>query len=115
MKLGMKVRLAPGHIALDEDRAPPLLKKYNPQFSAIVRCGQTAGWTNMPLVMEVGLGPADFVFDGDPAPPEKGHSLHPIFGPCLLWQNGWIDQDATWYGGKLRPRRHCVRWGCSSP
>jgi len=22
-----------------------------------------------------------------------------------------MDQDATWYGGRLRPRRHCVRWG----
>jgi len=25
-----------------------------------------------------------------------------------------MDQDATWYGGKARPRRHCVRWGHSS-
>jgi len=25
----------------------------------------------MPLGMEVGLGPGDFVFDGDPAPPRK--------------------------------------------
>jgi len=25
----------------------------------------------MPLDMEVGLGPCDFVLDGDPAPPEK--------------------------------------------
>jgi len=26
-----------------------------------------------------------------------------------------MDQDATWYGGRPRPRRHCVRWGLSSP
>ena len=26
----------------------------------------------MPLSMEVGLGPGDFVLDGDPAPPAKG-------------------------------------------
>ena len=26
-----------------------------------------------------------------------------------------MDQDATWYGGKLRPRRRCIRWGRSSP
>jgi len=32
----------------------------------------------------------------------------------LLWPNGWINQDATWYGGRSRPRRHCVRWGPSS-
>jgi len=26
-----------------------------------------------------------------------------------------MDQDATWYRGRLRPRWHCVRWGPSSP
>jgi len=26
-----------------------------------------------------------------------------------------LDQDATWYGGRPRHRRHCVRWGPSSP
>ena len=39
----------------------------------------------------------------------------PIFGPCLLWPNGWMDQDATWYGGRPLPKRHCVTWGPSSP
>jgi len=68
----------------------------------------------MPLDMEVGLGPCDFVFDGDPAP-EKRHSPHPIFGPCLLWSNCWMDQDATWCAGKPRPRRRCVRWGRNPP
>ena len=29
--------------------------------------------------------------------------------------NGWMDQDPTWYGGRPRLRRHCVRWGLSSP
>ena len=29
----------------------------------------------------------------------------------VLWPNGWMDYDATWYGGGARPRRHCVRWG----
>jgi len=52
----------------------------SPNFSAYVRCGQTAGWTKMPLGMEVGLVPGDFVLDGDPAaPPQKGHSPQ-----CLL-------------------------------
>jgi len=52
--------------------------------------------------MEVGLGPGDFVFDGDPTTSRKrAHLLHPIFGQCLLWPNGWIDQDATLYGGKV--------------
>jgi len=53
-----------------------------------------------PLGMEAGLGPGDFVLDGDPAPPEKRHSPShrpTIFGQCLLWPNGCMDQDATWY------------------
>ena len=52
----------------------------------------------MPLGMEVDLSPGDFVSDGDPAPPQKG-AEPPIFGPRLLWPNGCVDQDATWYGG----------------
>jgi len=27
--------------------------------------------------------------------PRKG-AQPPIFSPCLLWPNGWMDQDATW-------------------
>jgi len=34
-----------------------------------------------------------------PTPTEKGDVYsHPIFGPCLLWPKGWME-DATWYGG----------------
>jgi len=62
--------------------------------------------------MEADLGPGDFVYHGDPAPPVKrAYHPHPIFSPCLLWPNGCTDQDATWYGGKPWPRRRCVRWG----
>jgi len=39
----------------------------------------------MPLGMEVGLSPGEFVLDGNTAPPKKGAQLPPIFGPCLLW------------------------------
>jgi len=52
---------------------------------------------------------------GTQLPRKKGYSPHPIFGPCLLWPNGLMDQFATWYGGKPRPRRLCLRWGRSSP
>jgi len=64
----------------------PPVKGHSPQFSANVHCGQTAGWTKMPLGMEVGLGPGDFVFDGDPAPPaeKKAHPPHPIFSSCIV-------------------------------
>jgi len=30
-----------------------------------------------------------------------------------LWPNGWMHQDATWYGGRPQPRRLRVRWGPS--
>jgi len=91
----------------------------------------------MPLGKDVGLGPGDILLDGDPLPPQKGHSppllrRHcvrwgptsplpkkgaepPILGPCLLWPNGWMDQDGTWHGGGPRSRPHCARWGPISP
>jgi len=79
-----------------------------PQISAHVRR------TKVRLGMEVGLNPGSFCYMGTQLPP-KGHSPHPIFGPCLLWPNGWrMDQDSTWHGGGPRPRRHCVRRGPSS-
>jgi len=35
----------------------------------------------------------------------------PIFGPCLLWPNGCMHQDTTWYENRPQHREHCVRWG----
>jgi len=99
MKLGMQVGLCPGHIVLDGDPAPPHPKGHSPQFLAHICCGQMAGWIKMPLGMEVGLNPGDFVLGGDPAPPSPkgGGAPPPVFRPCLLWPNGWMDQDGTWH------------------
>jgi len=84
--------------------------------TAHVCCSQTAGWIKMPLGMEVGLGPGYVVLDGYPAPTKKGHMTDPpLFGPRLLWPNGWVDQDATWQRGRPRPRPHCVRWDPAPP
>jgi len=33
----------------------------------------------------------------------------------VLWPNGLMDQDVTWYGRGPQPVRHCVRWSPSSP
>jgi len=53
----------------------------SPKFSAHVYCGQTAGWINMALGMEVG----HIVLDRDPAPlSQKGGTALPNIGPCLL-------------------------------
>jgi len=115
MLLDREVDLGPGDIVLDGDPAPLLQRGTGPQFLAHVCSGQTAGWIKMPLVTEVGLGPGHIVLDGNPAPLKRGTAPPPLFGPYLLWLNGWMDQDATWYGGRPRPRPHCVIWGPSSP
>ena len=54
------------------------------------------------------------MLDGNLAPPrERATTAAPLFGACLLWPNGWMDHDATWYGGRPRPWAHCVRRGPS--
>jgi len=70
----------------------------------------------MPLGTEMGFG-QNIVLDGYPTPlPKKGGGVpSPIFGPCLLWPNGWMDQDGTSHGGGPWPRPDCARWGPSSP
>ena len=97
---------------------PPQDVGESPQFSADFYCGQAAGCIKMPLGTEVGLGAEDIVLDGDSAsPPEKGGGApYPIFCQCLLWPNGWMDQDGTWHGGGLYgPRDTVLWWGPSSP
>ena len=110
MKLDMQVGFGPGHIVLDGDPAPPSPKGHSPQFVAHICCGPVAGW-KMPLATEVNLGPGDVVLDVVAAPPKRGTS--PVFGPCLLWPNGWMDEDVTWYGSRPQPRPHCTRRGPS--
>ena len=42
----------------------------------------------------------------------------PVCPDCnvgVLWPNGWMDQDATWYRGQPWPRPHYARRGSSSP
>jgi len=72
-------------------------------------CGQMIGWIRMPLGMEVGLGSGHIMLDRHPAAPQKGPSspIPSIFGLCLLWPNGWMDQEVTWYGHRPRPRPQC--------
>jgi len=126
MPLGMEVGLGPGHIVLihrihrihrrqhaftddtgmskhrlsplDGDQARPRTgsRHSTSHLSAHVHYGQTAGWIKMPLSTKVGFGPGHILCW---TLPQKG-AQPPIFGPCMLWSNGWMDQDATWYGGR---------------
>jgi len=38
----------------------------------------------------------------------------PVCNIDVLWPNGCLDQDATWYGGRPWTRWHYVRWRPSS-
>jgi len=107
----MEVGLGPGDFVFDGNPARPR-KRHSPNpILAHVYCGQRAWWIKMPLGTEVKLGPGNVVLDGVAAPPPKGHSPQ----LCLLWPNGWLDENATLYGSRHRPRPHCVRRGPSSP
>jgi len=86
---------------------PPL------QFSAHVYCGQTARWIKMPLGTEVNVESGDVVLDGVAAPPKRGTA--PSFRSMSIVPNGWMDEDATWYASRPRPRPHCIRRNPSSP
>jgi len=80
----------------------------------------------MPLGRKVGLDPSDIVLDGDTVPPPLTYNVFngtlkptqsinppktdraPNFCRCLLWPNGYMDQDATWHGCMPRPRPRCA-------
>jgi len=38
---------------------------------------------------------------GDAVPTSKKRHSSLTFSSCLLWPNGWMDQDAIWYAGTL--------------
>jgi len=99
-----------------ENQLPsPKMGAEPPNFWPIFIVAKRLDESRWHLAWRCGLGPSHIVLDGDPAPlPQKGDRAPPvfaIFGPFLLSPNGWMHQDATWYGGRPRPRRLCVQWG----
>jgi len=70
--------------------SPPQRDRAFP-FSAHICCGHMAGWIKMPLGMEVGLGPGDFLLVGDPGPPFQKGSEPPHFAHVYCGQSaGYI-------------------------
>jgi len=58
----------------------------------------------MPLGMEEGLDPGNFVLAA-PSSPKGGDPLKIyVYGPFLFWPNVWMHQDVTWYGGRPQLR-----------
>jgi len=103
-----EVDLGPGHIGLDGVPAlpqkghspPPIFSAHvyvhcghdhpYPLLLSFCYCGQTAGCIMMPLSMEVGFSPGDFVLVGDPAIlPKRGRSLQ-------FSANIYSGQTAAW-------------------
>ena len=97
MALGMEVGLGPVHIVLDGDTAPPRKgdraqkNKIPPNFIVAKlldasRCHLVWRWASAQATLcQMGNSPY----------PKRG-GAPPNFGPCLLWPNGWMDEDATW-------------------
>jgi len=74
-----------------------------------------AGWMKTPLGTEVDISTGHIVLDGFPALHERGTAPPPpLLGPCLLWPNGWMDQDGTWIEMGLGPG-HIVLDGEPAP
>ena len=86
------------HCVINGDPAALLQRGIDsPQFSAHIRCGQMAGWIKMPLGMDVGLNPGDFV-TGTQLPSQKGGGA-PNLRPMSIVPKR-LDEDATWYGSR---------------
>jgi len=88
---------------------PPPQKGADPQFSAHVYCGQTAGWIKMSLGTEVNVASGDVVLDGVTAPHFRFMSI------VAKRLDGWRRHLVRKYRSRPRPRRHCIRQGPSSP
>jgi len=107
----MQVGLGPGHIVLDGGPTSSRKGAEPPQFSAHICCGQTAGCIKMPLGMEVGLSPGDFVLYGYPA---LKFSAHVCYSYCdfvrTLHHRYWfaVVQVHVLFLEKKFNRTHCV-------
>jgi len=75
-----------------------------------------AAWIKMSLGMELGLGPGDFVLNGDPAPPSPKGGQSPLKFLAHVYcgqMAGWMNLILGIVVG-LSPG-DCVRWGPRSP
>jgi len=64
--------------------------------NVVVLYSQTVGWIKMPVGMEVGLGPVDFVLDWNPASPLKeAKQPTPTFRPMSIPKSPQTTTDYT--------------------
>jgi len=101
MPLGMEVGLGPGHIVLDGDPVPQKRGHSPPPNFQPMSVVANNGWMDQDTWYGGMPRPRPHCVRWGPiSPPKKGHSP-PLFGPCLLLPNGWMDQDATLIGAKV--------------
>ena len=122
--LARRWALSRPHCARWGPSSPPRKRGQSPQFSAHFYCGETARCIKMPLGMEVGLSPGDFVLDGDPALlPKKGVEppqflAHVYCGQTAEWINmplgmevGLSPGDTMLDGDPAPPKKgHCPQF-----
>ena len=94
MKLGVQVSLTPGYNVLHGDPAPPPPKGHNPNFLV-------SDTTAFVLKRDVKLQPTN----------QQRPNFRPV-SVVAIWLDG---SRCHLVGGRLRPKRHRVRWGLSSP
>jgi len=114
----MEVGLRPSHIVLDGDPAPlPQKGTKSPNFRSIFVVVKRLDGSRWHLVWRQASTQATLCSMGTQLPQNRGQCTHhhPVFGPCSLWPNGWMAEDASWYGSRPQPTPHCIRRGPSSP
>jgi len=115
MALGMEVGLGPGHIVLDGDtHSSPSQKGAEPppQFWPYSIVAKRLYGSRCHLVRRLALAQATLCLMGSQLPPKGAQP--PVFGSCLLWLNGWMDEGAILYGRDLGPG-HIVLDGDPAP
>ena len=104
MPLGTKIGFGPGHNVLNGDPSPQ--RWHSPHFRPMSIVSKRLDGSRCHLVWGrprprahcVRWGPRSTLPKKGAEPPSS-----PILGPFLLWPNGCMHQDATWYGVGLSP------------
>jgi len=107
----------PGHIVLDGDPSP---KKghSSPMFRPMSIVAKRLDGSRCHLVpTRCKPRPWPLCVTWGPSSHQKRGLAASDFSAHVLWPNGCMDQDVTWYGLRPRPRRHSVRRGpsCTPP
>ena len=111
---GTEIGLGPDDIVLDGDPTPPSQKRGQsplPNFRPMSIVAKLLDGSRLHLARRWASIHVTLCKMETQLPSPKNRAEPPILVSFLLWPNGWMYQDTTWYGGRPKPRRHCVRMG----